>query len=55
MGKKGTEIAPKSRFLELVMGIPCSIVYENEPIEKNTMNQKPRNLPILSHFKSNKK
>ncbi len=29
-------------FLELVMGPTCSIVYENEPIEKNTMMQKPR-------------
>ena len=29
-------------FLELVMGPTCSIVYENEPIEKNTMAQKPR-------------
>ncbi|MCI3936294.1 cation-translocating P-type ATPase [Chryseobacterium aahli] len=29
-------------FLELIMGPTCSIVYENEPIEKNTMTQKPR-------------
>jgi Ca2+-transporting ATPase len=29
-------------FLELVMGPTCSIVYENEPMEKNTMIQKPR-------------
>ncbi|ALL06235.1 haloacid dehalogenase [Pedobacter sp. PACM 27299] len=29
-------------FLELVMGPTCSIIYENEPIEKNTMLQKPR-------------
>lgn len=29
-------------FLELVMGPTCSIVYENEPMEKNTMFQKPR-------------
>lgn len=29
-------------FLELVMGPTCSIVYENEPMEKNTMSQKPR-------------
>ena len=29
-------------FLELVMGPTCSIVYENEPIEKNTMSLKPR-------------
>ncbi|TJZ60049.1 cation-translocating P-type ATPase [Sphingobacterium olei] len=31
-------------FLELVMGPTCSIVYENEPIEKNTMKQPPRAL-----------
>ncbi len=29
-------------FLELVMGPTCSIMYENEPMEKNSMNQKPR-------------
>ncbi|HNN10730.1 MAG TPA: cation-translocating P-type ATPase [Bacteroidia bacterium] len=29
-------------FLELVMGPTCSIVYENEPLEKNVMKQKPR-------------
>lgn len=29
-------------FLELVMGPTCSIVYENEPMEKNTMQVKPR-------------
>ena len=29
-------------FLELIMGPTCSIVYENEPIENNTMSQKPR-------------
>ena len=29
-------------LLELVMGPTCSIVYENEPIEKNTMLRKPR-------------
>ena len=29
-------------FLELVMGPTCSIVYENEPMEKNTMTQPPR-------------
>ena len=29
-------------FLELVMGPTCSIVYENEPIERNTMKQPPR-------------
>jgi Ca2+-transporting ATPase len=31
-------------FLELVMGPTCSIVYENEPMEKNTMLQKPRKI-----------
>lgn len=29
-------------FLELVMGPTCSIVYENEPMEENTMLQPPR-------------
>jgi P-type Ca2+ transporter type 2C len=29
-------------FLELIMGPTCSIIYENEPLEKNTMQQKPR-------------
>lgn len=28
-------------FLELIMGPTCSIIYENEPIEKNIMLQKP--------------
>lgn len=31
-------------FLELIMGPTCSIVYENEPLEKNAMQQKPRAL-----------
>ncbi|WP_299178352.1 cation-translocating P-type ATPase [uncultured Chryseobacterium sp.] len=31
-------------FLELVMGPTCSIVYENEPIEKNAMQKPPRAL-----------
>ncbi|MEO8514727.1 MAG: cation-translocating P-type ATPase [Ignavibacteria bacterium] len=35
-------------FLELIMGPTCSIIYENEPIEKNTMLQKPR--PLTSTF-----
>lgn len=35
-------------FLELVMGPTCSIVYENEPMEKNTMGQKPR--PFTNTF-----
>lgn len=29
-------------FLELIMGPTCSIVYENEPMERNAMLQKPR-------------
>ncbi|MET6990170.1 cation-translocating P-type ATPase [Sediminicola arcticus] len=29
-------------LLELIMGPTCSIIYENEPMEKNTMIQKPR-------------
>ena len=29
-------------FLELIMGPTCSIIYENEPMEKNTMIQKPK-------------
>ena len=29
-------------LLELIMGPTCSIVYENEPLEKNSMLQKPR-------------
>jgi Ca2+-transporting ATPase len=35
-------------FLELIMGPTCSIIYENEPMEKNTMMQKPR--PFTSSF-----
>ncbi|MDR6782775.1 Ca2+-transporting ATPase [Pedobacter africanus] len=35
-------------FLELIMGPTCSIIYENEPMEKNTMLQKPR--PFSSTF-----
>ena len=35
-------------FLELVMGPTCSIVYENEPMEKNSMLQKPR--PLTETF-----
>lgn len=31
-------------FLELIMGPTCSIVYENEPMEKNTMLQQPRKM-----------
>ncbi|HLP19653.1 MAG TPA: cation-translocating P-type ATPase, partial [Chitinophagales bacterium] len=29
-------------FLELIMGPTCSIIYENEPMEQDTMIQKPR-------------
>jgi len=29
-------------FLELIMGPTCSIIYENEPMEKNAMEQRPR-------------
>jgi Ca2+-transporting ATPase len=29
-------------FLEIIMGPTCSIIYENEPMEKNTMLQKPK-------------
>ncbi len=29
-------------FLELIMGPTCSIIYENEPMERNTMIQAPR-------------
>jgi P-type Ca2+ transporter type 2C len=29
-------------FMELIMGPTCSIIYENEPIEKNTMLAQPR-------------
>ncbi|TXF79241.1 cation-translocating P-type ATPase [Chryseobacterium sp.] len=35
-------------FLELVMGPTCSIVYENEPMERNTMQKKPR--PMTETF-----
>ena len=35
-------------FLELVMGPTCSIVFENEPMEKNTMLQPPR--PMTESF-----
>ncbi len=35
-------------FLELIMGPTCSIIYENEPMEKDTMLQKPR--PISNDF-----
>ncbi len=35
-------------FLELIMGPTCSIIYENEPMEKNTMQQRPR--PFTNTF-----
>jgi Ca2+-transporting ATPase len=35
-------------FLELIMGPTCSIIYENEPIEKHLLVQKPR--PLTSTF-----
>jgi Ca2+-transporting ATPase len=35
-------------FLELVMGPTCSIIYENEPIEKNLMELNPR--PFTTTF-----
>lgn len=35
-------------FLELIMGPTCSIIYENEPMEKNSMQQKPR--PFTTTF-----
>ncbi|NBR14781.1 MAG: SDR family NAD(P)-dependent oxidoreductase [Flavobacteriales bacterium] len=31
-------------FLEIIMGPTCSIIYENEPLEKNTMLQAPKAL-----------
>ena len=31
-------------FFEIIMGPTCSIIYENEPMEKNTMLQKPKAL-----------
>ncbi len=39
-------------FLELIMGPTCSIIYENEPMEKNTMSRKPR-LPGKTFFNFN--
>lgn len=35
-------------FLELIMGPTCSIVYENEPIEKNALTEPPR--PFTTTF-----
>ncbi len=39
---------PHIIVLELIMGPTCSIIYENEPMEKNTMNEKPR--PFTTKF-----
>jgi Ca2+-transporting ATPase len=39
-------------LMELIMGPTCSIIYENEPIEKNTMNMKPR--PFSTNFFNSK-
>ena len=39
-------------FLELIMGPTCSIIYENEPMEQNTMMQKPR--PFITTFFNSK-
>jgi Ca2+-transporting ATPase len=39
-------------FLELIMGPTCSIVFENEPMEANTMKRKPRPFTTtFFHFK----
>ena len=35
-------------FLELIMGPTCSIIFENEPMEQNTMTSKPR--PFATSF-----
>ncbi|MCZ4408477.1 cation-translocating P-type ATPase [Cryomorphaceae bacterium 1068] len=35
-------------FLELIMGPTCSIIYENEPMEPNTMSKKPK--PLTNTF-----
>ncbi len=35
-------------LLELIMGPTCSIIYENEPMEKNAMSKKPR--PFTTTF-----
>lgn len=35
-------------FFELIMGPTCSIIYENEPMEKNTMSHNPR--PFTNTF-----
>lgn len=35
-------------FLEIIMGPTCSIIFENEPMEANTMLQKPK--PMTTNF-----
>ncbi len=35
-------------FLEIIMGPTCSIIYENEPMEQNTMSLKPK--PLTTTF-----
>ena len=35
-------------LLEIIMGLTCSVIYENEPLEKNTMLQKPK--PFTTTF-----
>ena len=35
-------------FLEIIMGPTCSIIYENEPMERNLMLEKPR--PLTNTF-----
>ncbi len=35
-------------FMELIMGPTCSIIYENEPMESDTMSQNPR--PFVNTF-----
>jgi Ca2+-transporting ATPase len=39
-------------LLELIMGPTCSIIYENEPMEKNTMDQPPRSFSANFFSKS---
>ncbi len=39
---------PHIILLELIMGPTCSIIYENEPMEKNAMTQRPR--PFTNRF-----
>jgi len=41
-------LAYSHHFLEIIMGPTCSIIYENEPMEPNTMLQKPK--PLTTTF-----